>query len=510
MNSEQRTSVLTSPNGQNQLLPNQRALLMVTQYLGVPLITTGVLIATSVNNNSFIQVALAFILLLIPWTAYQSWRTGKAYGLPIFSMIAGLHWLYFAVALFWGNRRAPVWYSNTALVSEESITNSLLMIVIGVCAIGIGMQIRFTKTAVTQPRESLPLPPRTWDYFRVLLVLGIVSSLFPSIVYILGEAGRQWILAFQSTVPLFAFLLLLRRYFRGEAVQADKILILLYIVGRALTGLGSGWSGSIFYLGIAIGLTYLLERRTVPIRAMLLLIVISIFLQPGKSDFRAAYWNGENNQADVVTRVNYWLEQSIQSWQEIFNDPSGELLTDNLRNSMLRVSLLTYTANVHDKTPTVVPFQQWSLYEFAVIGLVPRFVWPDKISGNDANRFFQVAYGISREDFLGNVSIASGFMTEAYISFGWVGVFTVMFLLGMFYRAVEQVFFRKPATVFAPSIGLLAITMLLRIETQLGLYLVGTIQAIVVAYLVLIPVFVINTNRRSLTAHNVMKSTRGT
>lgn len=488
MNNQERFRSFAIKSSQHDLLSRQRLLPEVLQYLGLPLAVTGILVTTSVNSNSLVQVVLAFVLLLIPWISYQWWRESNSYGLPIFAIISGLHWLYFAVALFWGDRIAPVWYSSDSLVTEEAVTNTLLMAVLGVSAIGLGIRRNLTKFLLPKQRATPALKASQWDYIRILLVVGTLASFFPNAVYIFGEAGRQWIIAIQNTVPLLAFLLLLRRYFRNEATQADKLLLLLYIVGRLFTGLASGWSGTVFYLGVAIGLVYLLERKTIPKRTLILVMILTLFLQPGKADFRQAYWYNNNNQIDLLARISYWLDESFQDWNKALSDPSGEQIVSYLRGSILRVSLLTHAANVHDKTPSVVPHQEGRLYIFSAAGLVPRFLWPDKPSGNDANRFYQVAFGVTSEAELGNVSIAIGFMTEAYISFGWFGVLIIMFLLGNFYRGVHDFFFQSSDAVLMPSIGVLSVVWLMRIETQLGLYIVSTIQAIVVSLLVLLPI----------------------
>jgi len=488
MNSTHQLENMTVRNDSGSPLSRQHIVSNATQYLGLPLVVTFVLMVTSINNNSLIQIVLAFVLFLIPWVAYQQWRDNNAFGLPIFALISGLHWLYFAVALFWGDRISPVWYSSTTLVSEESITKTLLMVVLGVLSIGLGMSAGFTRLSSPRQSEPMAFTSGMWDYVRVVLLMGVFASLFPTIVYALGEEGRQWIIAAQTTVPLFAFLLLLRRYFRNEAILVDKILILFYIGVRVMTGLGSGWSGSVFYLGIAVGLVYFLERRRIPVRALLVVVVITLFLQPGKSDFRQSFWYTEDYQGDLVTRMGYWLDQSQQKWQEAFSDPSGQKLLTYLRGSMLRVSLLTNAATVHDKTPSDVPYQGAQLYGFAVAGLIPRFMWPDKPSGSAANQFYQVAYGVTQESRLGNVSIAIGFLTESYISFGWIGVLVIMFILGMFFRGIHDSFFQNPASVLAPALGTLTVLSLISVETQMGLYLVTTIQTIVVGYGVLIPI----------------------
>lgn len=470
-----------------RLRPEQQALPEVVKLLGVPIFSTLFLTATSINENSFVQVFLAFILLLIPWISYQRWREKRTYGPPLFAMIAAMHWLYFAVALFWGNRVAPVWYSSNNIVPEESITATLFMVVLGMSAIGLGYSIKQAKFISIKQPSSVQITPKLWDYVRLLLIIGSIIGLFPGLLYIFGEGGRQWIVSFQTTMPLLAFVLLLRKYFQKQATQLDTILILFYIVVQILTGLSTGWSGTVFYLGVTIGLIYLYEHKKIPTLAVIMVLILSIFLQPGKSSFRQAFWYDTNLETGIIQRITYWVEESFQSWQEALSDPTGQEFVSYLRGSLLRVSLLTQAADVYTKTPSLIPYQGANLYSFSIAGLIPRFLWPDKPSASEANQFYQVAYGISRPDNLANVSFAIGYLTEAYISFSWYGVVIVMFVLGIFFRFIVNNFFLTDSTI-GQAIGIVAITSLLTVETQLGFYFVTTIQSIVVCYIFLFPI----------------------
>src|SRR2546430_11574602 len=46
----------------------------------------------------------------------------------------------------------------------------------------------------------------------------------------------------------------------------------------------------------------------------------------------------------------------------------------------------------------------------------------DKPSANDANRFYQMSYGITAEEDLEHSSFGAGLLVESYINFSWFGV----------------------------------------------------------------------------------------
>jgi hypothetical protein len=120
--------------------------------------------------------------------------------------------------------------------------------------------------------------------------------------------------------------------------------------------------------------------------------------------------------------------------------------------------------------------------------LVPRFLWPDKPSMSQANQFYQVQYGLTRETDLQSVSIAVGFLTEGYINFGWFGVGGVAFFVGLLLGVVQRTFLRSESGLLFGSLGLALIPGFLIIESQLAQYLGGIIQQTGLTFLIFLPI----------------------
>ena len=45
-----------------------------------------------------IQGVCAFLLLLFPWWSYQYWRQTGDPGLPLFSAVSAMYWVYFVIS----------------------------------------------------------------------------------------------------------------------------------------------------------------------------------------------------------------------------------------------------------------------------------------------------------------------------------------------------------------------------------------------------------------------------
>jgi hypothetical protein len=221
--------------------------------------------------------------------------------------------------------------------------------------------------------------------------------------------------------------------------------------------------------------------------ALFLVVAFTLFFQVGKEDFRRAYWKG-GEQSDRIERVTYWVNASLSQWNDALDHPDSETIREILNPSFSRVSLLTQTANVVEQTPSEVPYQYGKLYSYIGVTFIPRFIWPDKPSVNEANQFYQVAYGLSGEDELDNVSIAVGVLTEAFINFGWFGVVGIMFLGGVFFDVYKRTFFSLETSAFMNALGIVLIPQFLAVESQLAQYLGGVFQQIVFTLIVMLPI----------------------
>lgn len=77
-------------------------------------------------------------------------------------------------------------------------------------------------------------------------------------------------------------------------------------------------------------------------------------------------------------------------------------------------------------------------YAFALLGLIPRFVWPGKPDLHYGNEFGYVSGIISPSDTLTSISVT--FFGESYLNFGFAGLLPLLiigFLFGIFYKNIN-------------------------------------------------------------------------
>jgi hypothetical protein len=450
-------------------------------YAGVPVVITGALWATSAYQLSLPQLGAALILCWIPWAAYQQWHRGSRQGLPLFAMIAAMHWLGYAVPLFWGSHGIGL-ATGFHRLSEAALTKSMYLAITGMVTLWVGMKLATNWHWAPSIPLDVPQSPGRWHYLRILLVAGTLMKVLVGVPD-LTDSVRQILILIENIVPSVTFAILLRSHLRGRAGDFDKVLLIGYVLVALALGLSSGWMGTVVGFGVICIATYVLERRRFPVLAIALILPIVLFLQPGKEKFRLRYW--ERGPASIYSdygeRIGYWLNASAQQWANAITDPSGNGVRELASSTLYRVSLLEQTGNVVEMTPQQVPYQYGRLYRYLLITWIPRVLWPEKHGFNDANRWYQVAYHLNSPAQLQTVSIAVGVLTESYISFGWAGPVFVMFCLGFFLGVVQKIFFRPESGLLLNSIGIALLPGLLVLESQMAEYVSGLAQQVLIA-----------------------------
>lgn len=290
-----------------------------------------------------------------------------------------------------------------------------------------------------------------------------------------------------STVPLALFVLLFRKLLRRQANHGEVLLIGAFLSGRFLAGIASGWLGASVSIMIICSIVYLYERRKIPKVAIVLLLGYILFFQAGKEAFRKTFW-GERVESTFSQRISFWSSESLRNWQLTLENPDAENWHRLIDQSLSRMSLLQQTAHVLGLTPDAVPYQHGRLYSYMLVTWIPRALWPAKPSVNEANQFYQVAYGLTDAHDLDRVSIAVGTVTESFINFGWWGPFLVMIPLGIFMDYFQHAFLAHDSGWVLNAIGVALVPTFLSVESQLAQYIAGILQCVCVALLVLWPV----------------------
>ncbi len=428
--------------------------------------------------------ACSFFIVLLPWWSYCVWRQGDQRQFPIFPLIGAMYVLAFVLPLFLGDHLGKTSFGPRVL-SADVMNDTMLLALFGISAIGVGLHVRIPDGFATQWRLDFQEKPVAWNYVRlVFAVTAILTTIFG--IGALGAGGRQVLVDLEGVVGMTAFLALFRRHLWGETERLDQVLLIGFVILSLGRGVASGWLGAAVWFVVMTGIAYFDVQRRVPKAIVAGLVIVILFLQPGKTEFRKHYWHGIGNTVGTTSeRATYWLGASLQAWTNALEQP--EKRSKLFGETITRASLFEPTSMVMQMTPTQVPFQNGRLYKYLAISLIPRAIWPDKPSFSEANQFYQVAYGITDRRNLGKVSMSVGTLTESYINFGWMGPPFIMLIIGLLLNIIRRYFLDAEQGEFLRCLGIALLPNLMIIESQAAQYLAGIIQAILLTIVIFMP-----------------------
>jgi len=456
-----------------------------------PIVVSGLLWWISPNSISAREGVLATVLLILPWYAYGRWQRAGQTRIPMFALLALAYWAAFALPLFLA---APPTNPAGDGFRDATVYEVLMMAVLGVVAMGIGMEVPL-RPIHTAAMPDVSDSPGAWRYLYLVMAAGTILASRADWLFVLGNGGHQLMSALANSIPAAICGMLAVRYVEGTATAADRAALGAFVAARIVIGIASGWMGAALFMGVILALVYMSKYRRLPARAILIVIPAVLFLQVGKSAFRSVYW-AEGKSGGVFEKAGFWLNASFREWDSVFRNQDREGSHALIAQSLDRIALLPQAANVLEKTPRSVPFQYGASYSYLAATLIPRAVWPDKPSVNDANRFYQVAYGLTTKENLDSVSIAVGCLTESYMNFGWWGVGGVMFLIGLLLGLFERTLLAGDSGLLFCGVGLALVIGLLTIESQAAQYVGGLLQQIAIIFAIALPVV-----RRRKAAH---------
>jgi hypothetical protein len=465
-------------------------------YFTFPVLATALASLTGAGTATLVQTVLSFALLQIAWASWVSWKAKPPAekDFPFFAIIAGMFWLAYGLPLFWN--REESWRFAGGFASAGGILRAQLLALLGIVSLYFGMHLGFGRRLRHTPTLDLRDTSSSPKYVMAAMLFAVALRYFPTLGGMLGGSFRQVFAILRGTLPLVAYAILLRRSLMRWVPLYERALLVFFVLGTFLFGMATGWLGTGAALIMVTGCVLLDTRFAIPKAALLVVFAYILFLQPAKEQFRAAYW-GTDNQSGDISRASDWISMSRQKWEGVLSDSDPEALRRQLYGSMSRFSLLQQTANVMDLTPSIVPYQGWNMYAYMAYTFIPRAIWKEKPTVNDANRFYQVTYGMTAERNLDAVSISVGMLAEGYISFGWVGAAIVMVFVGVVLDCISAVMLTRDAGVLMKGLGMALLPGFVGMESQMAQYLGGILQTAGLSIVMMLPIVEVSRRRQS-------------
>jgi hypothetical protein len=196
--------------------------------------------------------------------------------------------------------------------------------------------------------------------------------------------------------------------------------------------------GALVYLGALISC---LKKRFGLVALIALLVVVLSAIQTVKGTYRNLI--RENPGLHVGERITVLYELLSLKYFDDEETPDDDGDEEN-KDDDIGTNLISGFMRAGDDslervlaaTPGRVPFWNGETYLSIPYMFIPRAFWPEKPSRHFWNKYGR-SYGVlSADDF--DTSVGVSYLAEAYMNFGYPGMYLLAVVIGLFFVAVER------------------------------------------------------------------------
>lgn len=263
-----------------------------------------------------------------------------------------------------------------------------------------------------------------------------------------------------------AFLL----HLRGQLDRSQKVAWLGVYGAYLLAALGTGLLAQVMTSVVPLMFLYVVERGRIPLKALLAAAILITPFIVAKAEYRREL--AARPDMSIVERAGLFLSISYEAIGD------AGFLDDAQRKFQERASYFGTLSYVVSMTPRRIPYWNGETYDTLLWTFVPRAIAPDKPE-KDLGQRFGHRYGLlDRTDRKTSYNFAQ--LVEMYANFGAWGVGIGMFLVGVLYRALYALINHGRGGDGPTLVAAVLFALLLNIESDASLVLMGTVPAAVV------------------------------
>lgn len=369
--------------------------------------------------------------------------------------------LAFAMAFQWLQIATKVIHANLAdkklsdFSVSPSVETAVTLSLLGICVTSVA--IRLTLGAFVPPRVRRVVPLSLDHTFALYILTAMLSVVLVSNAWVY-PALTQLFFAIGSLKWVAYYLLV------DVTVSHGGKRAYLYVATLAefVTGLGyfADFKTVFFIAFLAI------SSRSVRLTAKKVLIgllltaavlMLGIVWTAIKEPYRNILNRGQRQQVVLVS----WREQ-ITTVGSLGAEVTPARMLEATQALFERIAYVDFFARAIDYVPAVVPHAHGTLLEKAITHvMLPRFLYPGKPALPNDSEITREYTGALVAGASEGTSIGIGYFAEAYVDFGFVGMFVPLFAFGLLWGVLYSFLVSRPvnrelalATVTAVFINL--------------------------------------------------------
>lgn len=381
------------------------------------------------------QALVAGVMGVLTFLALLRALRARHHELPILAWAMLQYYMYWAFPVFYEGKSLRL-FPFSMLRNSGALDASLLGDLLFVSTVVTGFVL--AARVIPRRRSQATSPPIS----QPLLLVAAFVSLALSFELIWYESSDQAFFypAMSLFSPTLLHLLLIFERSRHRTARWFDVGYVLFVVASVGVGLLSGRMERALYPIVVAALTTLARTRRVPLGFAAAVVVLMVVMQPVKMAYR-----------DLIGfRTNYYERLSIgesldamsRSFEKEWTGGGGEsVYGDNISFLGERLNERSSNAVVHYLVPGMVPYGRGVTLYPAAYALVPRILWKQKPSLNEAvNNHFAVRLGFLTDVEARTTTKTVPISAEAFYNFGWPGIVVVGLVCGLIFAALFRAF----------------------------------------------------------------------
>ena len=401
---------------------------------GVTLLTV-VLWISSPPFVGFYHKFLGVVITFLTFLPFYLWLKGNKNNFPFMELIGVHYFTIFVPPLFLDRvifRGAPF-----VEIKGDTLSATLHLIILGLVCFLVGYYYLSCFRGAILPNFCLKeekLFKPAFCYLALAILGNVLNLAAPSAFFkfwsILLDAGG-----------LVAVYVLSHLYVARKFNSAEKTLYWIGLSSLVLISIGSGWLNRAAWPLVVYFAAQLEVTRKVPWLKLCGAVLLILFLQAAKEEFRIREWSsGMGTQArgvgQMASKSRAWITEAFQE-----RPATREALVEP---TLARIDHLSFFGKVVMDTPTILPYMRGQTYLQIPAMFIPRVIWRNKPSTMSIPYVLALRYEWIPEYLIGKVAVSAGIMDEAYINFGPGGIIVIMLFFGAFIRALVNLFSHSP------------------------------------------------------------------
>jgi O-antigen polysaccharide polymerase Wzy len=435
-----------------------------TFFLIAILVVFGVARADSIERLfGYMLITATVITPTIIWL-----KTG-ALGIPILSVVAGMHFIFYALPILHESVSQKIFYKPDILTASFTVALYLT-------AVTIAGNIAYIRKTEARSNER---PQTSVRGLRQLMFLGMTAG----VVYLIGifvglpglvANGLGVIRAVSLTSALLGCFILghlrARKLINGMAWQYAllNIVLLILLSLSSLFLLG----GLMFCFASIAG--FALTTWRMPWRVILVALTAFYIFHAGKTEVRVKYWAPQSNSILIT------LDQVPMVLSEWVISGVDNIASQGDRVTVIdRASLLQLLLRVQHITPDYRPFLYGESYSYFPSMLIPRIIDEERTFSQKAMTVLNVSFGFQTEEAAAVTAIGWGVIAEGYANYGFLGVAGVGVVIGLIGGFFTRWSNGSSVLSIPTLVSIAVLLVMINLEADFSYLMVNMMQAVI-------------------------------